>query len=204
MTPRPFRVVRRRRETRDTWTLELEPVAGEPLDVAPGQFKMLYAFGVGEVPISVSRPQPAAARAHRPRRRRGEQAICAAAARRGARRARAVRQRLAARRGRGRRRRDRRRRDRPRAAARRRLRGARPARASSARSPCSTAPHAGRPAVRRRARALRGRVELEVDVTVDSAEPTGAARSASCPKLVAERALRPDVGDVRSSAGPRS
>jgi NAD(P)H-flavin reductase len=52
--PRPFRVVRRRRETRDTWTLELEPVDGRPLDVSPGQFTMLYAFGVGEVPISVS------------------------------------------------------------------------------------------------------------------------------------------------------
>jgi anaerobic sulfite reductase subunit B len=54
MAPRPFRVVRRRRETHDTWTLELEPVAGEALEVSPGQFTMLYAFGVGEVPISVS------------------------------------------------------------------------------------------------------------------------------------------------------
>lgn len=54
MTPRPFRVRRRSRETRDTWTLELEPVAGEPLAARPGQFTMLYAFGVGEVPISIS------------------------------------------------------------------------------------------------------------------------------------------------------
>jgi len=54
MVPRPFRVVRRRRETSDTWTLELEPVAGGPLQVSPGQFTMLYAFGIGEVPISVS------------------------------------------------------------------------------------------------------------------------------------------------------
>jgi NAD(P)H-flavin reductase len=54
MAPRPFRVVRRKRETSDTWTLELEPASGEPLAVAPGQFTMLYAFGVGEVPISVS------------------------------------------------------------------------------------------------------------------------------------------------------
>ena len=60
MAPRPFRVVRRRRETADTWTLELEPVAGAPLDFAPGQFTMLYAFGVGEVPISISgEPRPA-------------------------------------------------------------------------------------------------------------------------------------------------
>jgi anaerobic sulfite reductase subunit B len=55
MTPRPFRVVRRRRDTHDTWTLELEPESGPPLVVGPGQFTMLYAFGVGEVPISVSR-----------------------------------------------------------------------------------------------------------------------------------------------------
>jgi anaerobic sulfite reductase subunit B len=54
MAPRPFRVVRRTRETSDPWTLELEPASGEPLAVAPGQFTMLYAFGVGEVPISVS------------------------------------------------------------------------------------------------------------------------------------------------------
>ena len=53
MAPRPFRVVRRRRETADTWTLELEPVGGPPLDFAPGQFTMLYAFGIGEVPISI-------------------------------------------------------------------------------------------------------------------------------------------------------
>jgi len=55
MTPRPFRVVRRRRDTHDTVTLELEPDAGPPLEAKPGQFTMLYAFGIGEVPISVSR-----------------------------------------------------------------------------------------------------------------------------------------------------
>jgi len=55
MAPVPFRITRRRRELRDTWTLELEPVASERLAVAPGQFTMLYAFGIGEVPISVSR-----------------------------------------------------------------------------------------------------------------------------------------------------
>ncbi|HUK94650.1 MAG TPA: FAD/NAD(P)-binding protein [Gaiellaceae bacterium] len=54
MAPRPFRVTRRRRETADTWTLGLEPVGGEPLSMAPGQFTMLYAFGIGEVPISIS------------------------------------------------------------------------------------------------------------------------------------------------------
>jgi NAD(P)H-flavin reductase len=52
--PAPFRVSSRRRETHDTWTLRLEPVAGERLNVRPGQFTMVYAFGVGEVPISFS------------------------------------------------------------------------------------------------------------------------------------------------------
>ena len=52
--PSPYRVRSRRRETHDTWTLRLEPVAGEPLRPSPGQFTMVYAFGVGEVPISFS------------------------------------------------------------------------------------------------------------------------------------------------------
>ena len=54
MAPEPFRVTARRRETHDTWTLELEPVGGERILPEPGQFTMLYAFGIGEVPISVS------------------------------------------------------------------------------------------------------------------------------------------------------
>jgi len=55
MTPRPYRVQRLRQETSDTFTLELESEGG-PRDFkfAPGQFNMLYAFGVGEVPISIS------------------------------------------------------------------------------------------------------------------------------------------------------
>jgi NAD(P)H-flavin reductase len=53
--PRPYRILRRRRETADTWTLELEPAAGaQPLRFAPGQFTMVYSFGAGEVPISIS------------------------------------------------------------------------------------------------------------------------------------------------------
>ncbi|HEY6069180.1 MAG TPA: FAD/NAD(P)-binding protein [Gaiellaceae bacterium] len=52
--PQPFRVRTRRRETHDTWTLRLEPVDGVGLDVRPGQFTMVYSFGVGEVPISFS------------------------------------------------------------------------------------------------------------------------------------------------------
>ena len=54
MTPEPFRVTRRTRELSDTWTIELEPVRGDRIDFAPGQFTMLYVYGIGEVPISVS------------------------------------------------------------------------------------------------------------------------------------------------------
>ncbi|HEX6233060.1 MAG TPA: FAD/NAD(P)-binding protein [Jiangellaceae bacterium] len=54
MVPRPFRVAARWPEMRGVVTLALEPVGGPPLGFAPGQFTMLYAFGVGEVPISIS------------------------------------------------------------------------------------------------------------------------------------------------------
>lgn len=54
MVPRPFRVATRNRETPEVVTLGLEPLEGDPPDVAPGQFTMLYAFGSGEVPISSS------------------------------------------------------------------------------------------------------------------------------------------------------
>ncbi len=53
MVPEPFRVRSRTRETEDTWTLELQPTNGGPSRFEPGQFNMLYAFGVGEVPISI-------------------------------------------------------------------------------------------------------------------------------------------------------
>jgi NAD(P)H-flavin reductase len=54
MDPVPYRVVGRARETADTVTLTLEPVGPAIATPRPGQFNMLYAFGVGEVPISVS------------------------------------------------------------------------------------------------------------------------------------------------------
>ena len=54
MVPRPFRLAGRRQDTADTFTMMLEPMDGAPLDFIPGQFAMLAAFGVGEVPISVS------------------------------------------------------------------------------------------------------------------------------------------------------
>ena len=52
MIPRPHRVRARRQVSHDTWTLELDPVDGRPVAIGPGQFTMLYAFGIGEVPIS--------------------------------------------------------------------------------------------------------------------------------------------------------
>ena len=45
----------KRQDLADTWTLELEPAGGDAVgEFDPGQFSMLYAFGAGEVPISVS------------------------------------------------------------------------------------------------------------------------------------------------------
>ena len=56
MAPDPFVVRERNAETSDTWTIVLDAVDGVGPSVAPGQFMMVYAFGVGEVPISVSGP----------------------------------------------------------------------------------------------------------------------------------------------------
>jgi NAD(P)H-flavin reductase len=52
--PRSYRVVSRREDSHDTVTLELTEPAHPMPAFAPGQFAMLTAFGVGEVPISVS------------------------------------------------------------------------------------------------------------------------------------------------------
>lgn len=52
--PRPFRVTALRRDTVDTVTIELESMDGQGLPFASGQFTMLLAFGIGDVPISVS------------------------------------------------------------------------------------------------------------------------------------------------------
>lgn len=54
MIPRRFRVSSVTRDTDDTSTLVLEPDDGRPMDFEPGQYTMLYVFGVGEVPISIS------------------------------------------------------------------------------------------------------------------------------------------------------
>ncbi len=52
MIPEFFRVLRVQRDTHDTFTLELEPPKNG-FTFTPGQFNMLYHFGVGEVPISI-------------------------------------------------------------------------------------------------------------------------------------------------------
>jgi NAD(P)H-flavin reductase len=55
LLPVPWVVRERMQDTGDVATLVLEPAAGaESMNFLPGQFNMLYAFGVGEVPISVS------------------------------------------------------------------------------------------------------------------------------------------------------
>ena len=54
MVPSLFRVESIRRDTHDTFTMELAPQSnGNGFAFLPGQFNMLYVFGVGEVPISI-------------------------------------------------------------------------------------------------------------------------------------------------------
>ena len=94
MRPARYVVAANGAETGDTVTLTLRP-ADDPIEPPrPGQFTMLYAFGVGEVPISVS----ALGRGHelvQTIRAIGavSRALCAAAGRRHDRGARAVRHR---------------------------------------------------------------------------------------------------------------
>lgn len=58
MFPHPYHIQKVKQETYDTFTLELRPIDStnkEPQRTfAPGQFNMLYLFGVGEIPISIS------------------------------------------------------------------------------------------------------------------------------------------------------
>lgn len=56
MLPMAHRVMRRQREVPGVATLTLQPVTpnGHAVAPAPGQFNMLWAFGVGEAAISVS------------------------------------------------------------------------------------------------------------------------------------------------------
>lgn len=55
MVPRIVRVAKRTRDLPGHATLELVATDGAPLPrYAPGQFTMLYVFGVGEIPVSIS------------------------------------------------------------------------------------------------------------------------------------------------------
>jgi NAD(P)H-flavin reductase len=53
--PEPYRVVARTPETKDTSTITLAPAGGGAFPAfAPGQFNMVYAFGIGEAAISIA------------------------------------------------------------------------------------------------------------------------------------------------------
>jgi NAD(P)H-flavin reductase len=54
--PTVARVRHRRRETHDTWTLSIDAASAGTDGFAfhPGQFNMLCAFGIGEIPVSLS------------------------------------------------------------------------------------------------------------------------------------------------------
>jgi NAD(P)H-flavin reductase len=54
MAPVPYRVASRVVENADSVTLHLEPESVGVAPPAPGQFMMVYAFGVGEIAVSVS------------------------------------------------------------------------------------------------------------------------------------------------------
>src|SRR6516225_10613824 len=54
MLPQSWTVRSISKETPDTFTLALESANGEDAAFQPGQFSMLWVFGVGELPISIS------------------------------------------------------------------------------------------------------------------------------------------------------
>lgn len=54
MLPRALRVVSKNWETPDTATLVFEDLEDRETHFIPGQFMMIYVFGVGEVPISIA------------------------------------------------------------------------------------------------------------------------------------------------------
>ncbi len=54
LVPLPYRVAARHVETRDSVTLQLEPLATPIAPFTPGQFTMLCAPGVGEIAVSIS------------------------------------------------------------------------------------------------------------------------------------------------------
>ncbi|MBC7162546.1 MAG: FAD/NAD(P)-binding protein [Immundisolibacter sp.] len=52
--PAPYRIVGRRQDSADVFTWTVEPLGEPALTFLPGQFNMLYAYGIGEVPVSIS------------------------------------------------------------------------------------------------------------------------------------------------------
>ncbi|WP_199268112.1 FAD/NAD(P)-binding protein [Mycolicibacterium smegmatis] len=66
MEPVPYRVRERVVENRDSATLFLDPVDGALTTAWPGGFMMIYAFGIGEIAVSVSgiSPEPETTVAH--------------------------------------------------------------------------------------------------------------------------------------------
>src|SRR5689334_23218601 len=55
MIPRLYRVRRTRWDTNDTFSMELIPAEGGEIPAyKAGQFNMLYVYGVGEIPVSIS------------------------------------------------------------------------------------------------------------------------------------------------------
>ncbi len=55
MIPTQYKIQRVKKETQDVFTVELIPTEGErKFSFGAGQFNMLYIFGTGEIPISIS------------------------------------------------------------------------------------------------------------------------------------------------------
>lgn len=54
LVPRPWRVIDRTSELNDVTTLRVQPINKSPVEAKPGQFAMLYVFGIGEIAISIS------------------------------------------------------------------------------------------------------------------------------------------------------
>lgn len=54
MLPRLFQISRVTKDTNDTFTFELKPSDNGEFVFKPGQFNMVYLFGVGEIPVSIS------------------------------------------------------------------------------------------------------------------------------------------------------
>ncbi len=54
MVPVPFRIAKVIREIPGVYTWHLKSLDGKPFVYRPGQFNMVYQFGVGEIPVSIS------------------------------------------------------------------------------------------------------------------------------------------------------